>query len=229
MFKPLNAKRFNSPTQSFDPGPAPILQWIAVELLVVDTEYQREIGRRGAINVMQIAENFDWSKFAPVIVAPVEGGQFAIVDGQHRTTAAMLRNIEQVPCQVVQANRAKQAAAYAAVNGNITKTTSQQLYHARVAASDPGAIEIAKVCAAAGVEVLRRSIPLAKMKVGQTQAIGALTRCLNLYGRDISSHHYSASRRPRTGTPGLLRPRLLKLSVRCCMRSRHGATLVTPF
>jgi hypothetical protein len=89
--------------------------------LVVDTEYQREIGRKGATNVMQIAEHFDWSKFAPVVVAPVEGGRFAIVDGQHRTTAAMLREIKEVPCQVVQADRAKQAAAYAAVNGNITK------------------------------------------------------------------------------------------------------------
>src|SRR5262245_22481466 len=184
MFKQLDSSRFGRPTQEFTPGPAPFLDWIAVDRLVVDTEYQREIGRRGATNVIQIAEHFDWSKFAPVIVAPVEGGRFAIVDGQHRTTAAMLRNIEKVPCQVVQADRAKQAAAYAAVNGNITKTTSQQLYHARVAASDPDALEIAKVCAAAGVEVLRRSIPLAKMKVGQTQAIGALTRCLKLYGRD---------------------------------------------
>ena len=67
--------------------------------LVVDVTYQREIGRRGAVNVNQIAENFDWSKFAPVIVAPVEGGQFAIVDGQHRTAAAMLRGQEKVPCQ----------------------------------------------------------------------------------------------------------------------------------
>jgi len=92
-------------------------------VLLVDTEYQREIGRRGAVNVVQIAEHFDWSKFAPVIVAPVAGGHFAIVDGQHRTTAAMLRDIKEVPCQLVQADRAKQAAAYAAVNGNVTKTT----------------------------------------------------------------------------------------------------------
>jgi hypothetical protein len=149
MFKPLDSKRFSTPTRAFAPGPAPFLEWIAVERLVVDTEYQREIGRRGATNVIQIAEHFDWSKFAPVIVAPVEGGRFAIVDGQHRTTAAMLREIEKVPCQVVQADRAKQAAAYAAVNGNITKTTPQQLYHARLAADDPGAREIAEICSSA--------------------------------------------------------------------------------
>jgi hypothetical protein len=36
--------------------------------------------------------------------------------------------------------------AYATVNGNITKTNAQQLYHARLAASDPEAMEIAKIC-----------------------------------------------------------------------------------
>jgi len=184
MFKALNSERFSVPASAFAPGPAPILEWIAIERLLVDTEYQREIGRRGATNVIQIAEHFDWSKFAPVIVAPVEGGRFAIVDGQHRTTAAMLREIKEVPCQVVQADRAKQAAAYAAVNGNITKTTAQQLYHARLAANDPEALDISSICSSAEVEVLRRNVPLSEMKVGQTQAIGALTRCAKLYGRE---------------------------------------------
>ena|ERR1700686_5427879 len=91
MSKSLSTKRFVSSQSEFSPGPAPFLERIETEKLVVDTTYQREIGRCGAANVQQIAENFDWSKFAPVIVAPIEGGQFAIVDGQHRTTAATLR------------------------------------------------------------------------------------------------------------------------------------------
>jgi hypothetical protein len=210
MFKPLNSKRFNSPASPFSPGPAPFLEWIAVERLVVDTEYQREIGRRGAVNVMQIAEHFDWSKFAPVIIAPVEGGLFAIVDGQHRTTAATLRGIDQVPCQVVQADRAKQAAAYAAVNGNITKTTPQQLYHARLAANDPNAIEIANVCSAASVEVIRRNVPLSEMKVGQTQAIGALTRCIKLYGRDTLITALQCITQTADGNPGFVRATIIE-------------------
>jgi hypothetical protein len=44
--------------------------------------------------------------------------------------AAMLCGQKIAPCQVVQADRARRAAAYAAVNGNIAKTTAQQLYHA---------------------------------------------------------------------------------------------------
>jgi hypothetical protein len=184
MFKPLETKRFAAPTCQFSPGPAPILNWIETEKLVVDTTYQREIGRRGSVNVHQIAENFDWSKFAPVIVAPVEGGRFAIVDGQHRTTAAILRGQDQVPCQVVQADRAKQAAAYAAVNGNITKTTAQQLYHAKLAAKDSDAVALSEICTVAGVEVIRKNVPLLALKPGQTQAVTALARCMSLYGRD---------------------------------------------
>jgi len=184
MYRALNTKRFEIPQSEFAPGPAPFLEWIEVGRLVVDSTYQREIGRRGTVNVHQIAANFDWSKFAPVIVAPVEGGQFAIVDGQHRTTAAILRDQKKVPCQVVQADRAQQAAAYAAVNGNITKTTAQQLYHAKVAAGDPQTLQLAEVCAAAGVEIVRRNFIQSQLKPGQTQAVGALARCLALYGRD---------------------------------------------
>lgn len=184
MFQKLDPAQVAAPQSPFSPGPAPMLTWISVEQFVVDDTYQREVGRRGRSNVQHIAEHFDWSKFAPVIVAPVEGGLYAIVDGQHRTTAAMLRGLEQVPCQVVQADRAQQAAAYAAVNGNITKTTPQQLYHARLAAGDKDAQELAEVCAAGGVEISRRNLILAKMKVGQTQAVGALGRCLRDYGRE---------------------------------------------
>jgi hypothetical protein len=184
MYRNLNTKRFVRPQSEFSPGPVPHYLWLDVETLVVDPTYQREIGRRGAANVYQIAEDFDWSKFAAVIVAPVEGGQFAIVDGQHRTTAAILRGQGKVPCQIVQADRAKQAAAYAAVNGSVTKTTAQQLYHAKVAAGDGEATALAEVCAAAGVEIVRRNLVQSQIKVGQTQAVGALSRCLSVYGRD---------------------------------------------
>src|ERR1700681_507207 len=184
MFQSISTDRFDKPESEFKPGPAPQLHWLDIKDLVVDMTYQREIGKRGAANIRQIAENFDWSKFAPVIVAPVEGGHFAIVDGQHRTTAAMLRGQEKVPCQVVQADRAKQAAAYAAVNGNITKTTAQQLYHARLAAKDPQALALAEVCAVAEVEILRKNLVRSEIQKGQTYAVTALSRCLSHYGRD---------------------------------------------
>jgi hypothetical protein len=210
MYKFLNTKRFNTPHSEFLPGPAPFLEWIETEKLVVDSTYQRDIGRRGATNVVQIAENFDWSKFAPVIVAPVEGGQFAIVDGQHRTTAALLRGQKKVPCQVVQADRAKQAAAYAAVNGNITKTTAQQLYHAKLAAGDTEALAIAEVCATANVEIVRRNLIQSELKPGQTQAVSAIRRCYTLYGRDTLITALQCITQTADGNAGFVRATIIE-------------------
>jgi hypothetical protein len=210
MFRQLSTKSFTRPETEFAPGPAPQLQWLETEKLLVDPTYQRDIGKRGSQNIRQIAENFDWSKFAPVIVAPVEGGLFAIVDGQHRTTAAMLRDILSVPCQVVQADRAKQAEAYAAVNGNVTKTTPQQLFHARLAAQDPKALEIAEICAAGFVEIVRRNVPLSDMKRGHTQAIGAITRCLDFYGRETLITALQCITQTSDGNPGFVRPTIIE-------------------
>ncbi|WP_034467956.1 ParB/Srx family N-terminal domain-containing protein [Afipia sp. P52-10] len=210
MLVSLTTKRFSAPQSEFAPGPAPFLEWIKVDRLVVDDVYQREIGRRGTINVNQIAEFFDWSKFAPVIVAPVEGGKFAIVDGQHRTTAAMLRGLEEVPCQVVQADRAQQAAAYAAVNGSITKTTAQQLYHAKLAAKDATALALAAVCSAAGVEILRKNLVRSDIKVGQTYAVTALSRCLAIYGRDTLITALQCITQTADGNPGFVRATIVE-------------------
>jgi hypothetical protein len=210
MFVSLTTKRFSAPQSEFSPGPAPSLEWIEVDRLVVDDSYQREIGRRGALNVNQIAEFFDWSKFAPVIVAPVEGGKFAIVDGQHRTTAAMLRGRKEVPCQVVQADRAKQAAAYAAVNGSVTKTTAQQLYHAKLAAKDSAALALAEVCSAAGVEILRKNLVRSEIKVGQTYAVTALERCLNVYGRDTLITSLQCITQTADGNPGFVKATIVE-------------------
>ena len=89
-------------TEGFEPirdradDPAPILQWIKISDLVVDPAYQRPIFGEGRRNVDRIARNFRWSYFAPVVISPIEGGSFAIIDGQHRTTAAALLGIESV-------------------------------------------------------------------------------------------------------------------------------------
>jgi hypothetical protein len=107
--------------------------------------YQREISRAGSINVERIAEYFGWEKFSPVIVAPVEGGMFSIIDGQHRATAAMLRGIEKVPYEIVHIDRARQAEAFAAINGNITRVSAQVVDYVRLTGKDPEAEEMARV------------------------------------------------------------------------------------
>jgi hypothetical protein len=211
MYRNINAQPFSQPESKFDPGPAPSLRWVEIDQLVVDPAYQREIGRRGSQNVQLIAEYFEWSKFAPVIIAPLEGGLFAIVDGQHRTTAAALRGVKEVPCQVVLADRTKQAQAYAAVNAAVTKTTPQQLFHAKIAAEDPIALEIADVCSIGGVEILRRSSVKAKIKTGQTAAVSALAKCLKRYGRNTLITALQCITQTSDGNPGFVRPTIVEV------------------
>lgn len=220
MLKSLNANRFEKPVSDFSPGPAPVLNWIEIGKLVIDDQYQRGISRRGFHNIVQIAEHFDWSKFAPVIVAPVEDGLFAVVDGQHRTTAALLRELKSVPCQIVQADRAQQAAAYAAVNGNVTKTTHTQLFHARLAAGDEPAKEIASICARAQVVVIKTNTTLSNMKVGETSAVGALMRCHDLYGDSTLLTALRCITRTADGNPGYLRSTIIEAL--CIVLHRHS-------
>lgn len=136
---------------------APLLKWIAVDELVVDPRYQRDlvVGRTGGKNVVRIAREFEWTKFATVIVAPLKPKGYAIVDGQHRVTAAALRGIKKVPCQVVIADVAAQAGAFAAINANVTEMSPMQVHAAKVAAGDKRAGALMDVCRQAAVTVLR--------------------------------------------------------------------------
>lgn len=209
MFRSINPASFEKPSQTPNPGHVPDLRWLAIADLVVDPEYQREIGRRGRANVQSIANTFDWCKFAPVIVATMEGGKYAVVDGQHRTTAAALLGISTVPCQVIIADRAKQAQAFAAVNGAVTKTTPQQLFHARVAAADPAALEILEVCRIAQVTIVQKYKPHSE-KPGETQAVAAITRCLSRYGRDTLITALQCITTTEGGNAGWLRATIIE-------------------
>lgn len=185
--------------------PKPALRWLPVAKLVVDMSYQRAIAERGVTNLRQIATEFDWVMFAPVIVAAVDKERFAIIDGQHRVTAAALCGVKDVPCQVVVADRNKQASAFAAVNSQVTAITPMQLFAARLAAGDPRARELARVCKAAGVTILRYPVSSKLVKVGETMAAGQLARLLDRFGGDVLGTALRCITQTRKGNAGLVR------------------------
>lgn len=184
--RPIDTEGFYDVAAQGDVGPAPMLQWVKISDLVVDDSYQRPIYGGGRDNVRKIAEAFCWAKFAPLIVAPVAGGRFAVIDGQHRATAAALRGFDTVPAQVVIADQTAQAAAFKAVNGQVTRMSRLALQHAALTAGDPEAVELESVCAAAGVVLLRYPKPVAALKPGETLALGAIANTLAAYGRDAT-------------------------------------------
>lgn len=178
-FPPETARR--SPD---DCGAAPQQMWLPIAQLVVDPRYQREITKQGKGNIRRIAEGFHWKYFSLVIVAPVAGGLYAIVDGQHRATAAALCGHAAVPCHIIFADVSEQAQAFSAINGAVTRVHSLAMHRAAVAAGDKDARAIEDAAAAAGVQVLRFPVSELNQLPGQTMAIGALRDCLRDFGHD---------------------------------------------
>jgi hypothetical protein len=172
----------------FDCGQAPSLRWIEISTLVVDPAYQREIGGAGAKNICRIAREFDWSQFS----------------------TAALRGHKKVPCQIISVDQRKQAAAFAAINANVTEMSSMQVHAAKVAASDVEALRLNKICAAGGVKICRYPVPASKMKVGETLAVTQLAKALVRYGEKPLRIALQAITSTRDGNPGMVRGQLVE-------------------
>lgn len=182
-----------------DFGPAPMLQWIPVDQLVIDDSYQRELKPGNWRAIMHIAEHFRWSRFSPVLVAPVEGGKFAVIDGQHRTHAAMLCGVAEVPCQVVQMDRREQAASFAAVNSAVTQVTLWNIYKAALAAGEVWALTCKKACEDAGCVLMTRNATTAEKKPGEIYAIHLIRRPVEAGRADSVTLALSGVRRSEFG------------------------------
>lgn len=195
-------RRIDVPSADFSPdaGPAPMLQWIEIANLVVDDSYQRELKIGNWKAIRRIARDFSWSRFSPVFVAPVEGGAFAIIDGQHRTHAAAMCGMTAVPCQVVQMTREEQAASFAAVNGLVTKVTLWQILKAAVAAGEGWAVACAEACTDAGCTLMLSNSQTDDKKPGQ------------IYPVALIRNHVAAGRRAA-----------VTLALRSLRRSEFGA------
>lgn len=200
--------RFAGPNAK--PGERPELQWLKIAKLRIDPRYQREIGQRGANNILAIAQAFSWSKFAPLIVASIGNGLFAVVDGQHGATAAALYGFESVPCVIITADQAAQADAFVAVNANVTAMSPLQIHAARLAAGDKAAVALTDVCLEAGVVICRYPVPANKMKPGETLAVAMLQAQLERFGTETLIAALSCITQTRKGNVGMIRAQIVE-------------------
>lgn len=180
--RPLELKGYAPISAPSSFGKPPRLEWLPINDLVIDPAYQREITLVGRKQVRAIGERFSWAKFKVPVVAAAGGGKYAIVDGQHRVTAAALVGIERVPCAIIDANQAEQADAFRAINGSVTRMSALQIFHASVAAGDPQAVIVRDVCARAGVSISRHATQAILLKPGTTLTVSAIQRCIWRFG-----------------------------------------------
>ncbi|WP_420578805.1 ParB N-terminal domain-containing protein [Oceaniradius stylonematis] len=192
--RPIEVRGGQRPAQ-FEPGAAPILDWLRIDALVVDERYQRDLLPGNWKAIRRIAEQFRWSHFSPVFVAPAEGGKYAIIDGQHRTHAAALCGIERVPCQIVQLALNEQAAAFAAVNGLVTKVTPFHIFRAALTAGETWAVRARDVAEAGNCRLMTRNMTNTDKKPGQIFAVRTFCKLIEQHGAEAVSNAIGLMRR----------------------------------
>jgi len=159
-------------------GEKPELEWISVDLIDVDSNYQREIKPQ---LVDKILSGFSWSKFGALVLSRQENGRFSVVEGQHRWKAACLHpRIDAVPAVVVRHDSTKgEADSFLAINRDRMAVTSVEQYWAGLTAGDDAAIAVSKVLQSAGCDVVPAQ---GHYRPNLTNSISAIDRCLKRYG-----------------------------------------------
>lgn len=157
-------------------GDRPHLGWIEIDRLFVDDRYQRPLGQSNWQAIRQIADRFDWALFSTVDVAPMGGGQYAIIDGQHRVHAAAIAGIDKVPCRIVLLMPADQARAFSAINGQVTAISAFHIYRAALAAGEAWAVKAKAVAEDAGCKLMTSNASTKDKRPGEVYAVAWIRR-----------------------------------------------------
>ena len=162
-----------------DFGEKPALAWLPLDKVSVDAKYQRDTASRRSRNLIEkITVAFKWSRFGVVLTVKHAGGWY-VIDGQHRCEAARACGLDKIPAVVLpHATVAAAAADFVAINRDRVAVTPLHIHHAQLAAGDPEAVAIERVCKAANVDICRYPVPSDKMKPGQTLAVATIARLI---------------------------------------------------
>ncbi|MDB5733192.1 MAG: hypothetical protein JWQ03_3087 [Variovorax sp.] len=141
-------------------GSMPTIEWLHVNRLSVDAAYQRSTDNDASRRLItSIAAKFDWRLCAPLVVSRRPDGSLAIIDGQHRWTAASRRgDIPQLPCCVFSYEGPEEEARMFIASNRARKPMNRlDDFHAALAAADDDALEINRLVTEAGLKVARNT------------------------------------------------------------------------
>ena len=133
-------------------------EWIPIDKLVVDDNYQRgEVSKK---NTIYMATNFDWDLFGAILVAKRNDGKYAVIDGQQRLLAIKYRNeylmgfISKVPAIISHSADAKdEADKFLKINNQRRAVTWVDKYKAALYAGHTTETEIDAFLKANGLSV----------------------------------------------------------------------------
>lgn len=174
------------PLHGIEPGGTPralpIFEWVDPGTLLIDEGYQRDSSERSLKLVRKVIAGWDWARYKPPVAVLTDAG-LELIDGQHTAIAAVSHpGVDKIPVMIVDVKeRADRAGAFIGHNRDRVAVTAPQLHVAAVAAGDPDAQTIDRICTGAGVTVLRRQPGTFKPRT--TMAVTAL-RALVRRGED---------------------------------------------
>lgn len=143
---------------------APQLAWVDIASMRIDDAFQRPLGANNWKAIRKIAADFRWSRFSPALVAPIPGGLFSVLDGQHRIHAAAICGFTSVPAMIVLVPPAEQASAFIHVNASAIRVSPHQVYRAALGAGEEWALQSKAAVEAAGCRLPTRNNVLTKDK-----------------------------------------------------------------
>jgi hypothetical protein len=213
------------PRKARDLGPPPQLKFIPVAKCRVDAAYQRTVAsERSRATVARIAHGFDWRAFGAVIAGRDGAGGYVVPDGQHRIEAARSVGLKTVPaCVFASATQAELAAAFVAANRDRVAVHPFALHRAQLCAKQPEARAIDALCRAAGVALPAFPVLRAKLKPGQTLALGTLAALLRAHGPAGALLAVGAAAAAWRGKAGALSAAVLKASAAAIAPGKPGA------
>ena len=171
-------------------GRMPTLQFCRPVELHIDPSYQRNISTDASQSLIKrIAAHWNWDLCQPLVVARRQGmiEQLFVIDGQHRLAAARLRrDIDQLPCVIVNyASATEEAANFVHLNQQRRPLTSIEIFKAAVASGDQQAAEIVAVMEAEGLTVAPHTMAMS-WKPGMVSNIGGIKAGWKAYGPNAS-------------------------------------------
>jgi hypothetical protein len=193
-------------------GARPEMMWVRLADCVIDRRYQRPLTGKGRSAIQRMANGWSWMRFQPIVVAPLDDGRLAIVDGQHRAHAAALCGLSTLPAMVVQMGFEDQARGFAAMNRDRITLQPLQLFHADLAVGDVNAVAVRDAVEAAGCRIAT-SLPSAAFRVpGTVYALSVIRRMVRQSEAPAVTIGLSAIRRSEAGAlPGAYDGNLLAI------------------
>lgn len=127
-----------------------VFRMISKHDLIIPTEHYQRAG--GDQKVNKIASRFSWPAFQVISVSDIGGGKYHVIEGGHRTRAALKRNdVDLLPCMVFVMDSVKdEAEAFLEVNVNRAPMTAVARHRAYIVTGDPVAIKVENIVRQSG-------------------------------------------------------------------------------